>query len=243
MKIFLKFKTQSMQIPIDYRRIFLSFLKMSLSQVADSKYYEKYYVEKQRRPFTFAVNLPKPKFAKESITLAKPELSVTFSTGDHLAGFVFFSAFLAQKNKPFKLPFGNVMELLSVTKLPEIPVSGNFALVKMLSPLCLRKHDEKLNKDIYYSVASKDFEINAKEILVQQLSEEGFAQELASNLSIIPVNCKKTVILHYGCYIECTIGDFIINADKSVINYFLQYGIGSRKSAGFGFAQLITEQK
>ena len=35
--------------------------------------------------------------------------------------------------------------------------------------------------------------------------------------------------------------DSIINADKSVINYLLKSGIGSRKSAGFGFAELLSE--
>lgn len=52
---------------------------------------------------------------------------------------------------------------------------------------------------------------------------------------------QKTVVKHYNCSIECTLGEFAINADKSVINYLLQFGIGSRKSAGFGLAELVAE--
>ena len=53
---------------------------------------------------------------------------------------------------------------------------------------------------------------------------------------------KKTVVTHYGSKIECSLGNFVIQAkDKAVINHFLKYGIGSRKSAGFGFAELISD--
>lgn len=34
---------------------------------------------------------------------------------------------------------------------------------------------------------------------------------------------------------------FIIEADSTIINYLLKNGIGSRKSAGFGLAELIAE--
>ena len=64
---------------------------------------------------------------------------------------------------------------------------------------------------------------------------------LISNFEIKPLNAKKTVVDHYKNYIECSLGSFSINADKSVINYLLKSGIGSRKSAGFGFAELLSE--
>lgn len=241
MKILLKFTLNDRKIPVDYRRVFLSFFKKSLSDVADAKYYEKYYLNIKRRPFTFAVNLPTPKFSKDYITLGKNEMSLTFTTGDNLAGFVFFSAFLAQKNKSFALPLHNEMTLNNVTKLNEKTVAANSALVKMYSPLCLREHIDDKNTDYYYSVASENFADNSNKILTEQLMHEGFSADIAKNVEIVPINCKKTIVKHYDCMIECSLGEFIINADKSVINYFLRYGIGSRKSAGFGFAELITQ--
>lgn len=241
MKILLKFVLKGLKIPLDYRRIFLSFIKKALSEVADAKYYEKYYIKNERRSFTFAVNLPSPKFSKDGITLGKNEMSLTLSTGDRLAGLVLFSAFLAQKNKPFPLPLHNEMTPIQVIKLNEKTVDTNSALVKMHSPLCLREHNALENKDYYYSVGSDDFSEKSKCVIKEQLLNQGFDKSIVDMVEIIPVNCKKTVIKHYGCMIECSIGEFVINGDKAIINYFLRYGIGSRKSAGFGFAELITQ--
>lgn len=78
-------------------------------------------------------------------------------------------------------------------------------------------------------------------VIKEQLVESGFDEKLISNFEIKPLNAKKTVVYHYKNYIECSLGSFSINADKSVINYLLKSGIGSRKSAGFGFAELLSE--
>ena len=67
MKILLRFYLQNNKLPIDYRRIMLSFFKRSLSDIAEGKYYEKYYFTPERRNFTFAVNLPMPKFSKTEL--------------------------------------------------------------------------------------------------------------------------------------------------------------------------------
>lgn len=241
MRILLKFITFYEKLPVDYRRVFLSFFKRCLSEIANGKYYEKYYFSPNRRPFTFAVKLPSPSFSSSEITIGKNEFSLTFSTGDSTAGFVFMSAFIAQKGKRFPAPFGNTYVLESVTRLTDKTVASDSALVKMLSPLCLREHDKVNKRDIYFSSANPNFSEIANRILSQQLIAEGFSQDIASAVALVPVNCKKTVVKHYDCSIECTIGDLIIKADKSVINYFLQYGIGSRKSAGFGLAELIAE--
>ena len=96
MNILLQFVTKNNKLPIDYRRVMLSFFKRALSEIAEGKYYEKFYFIPERRNFTFAVNLPRPKFAKSEITLEKNEFRLTFSTADKTAGFVFMSAFIKQ---------------------------------------------------------------------------------------------------------------------------------------------------
>lgn len=241
MKILLKFSTENPRLPYDYRRVILSFFKRSLSGIADGKYYEEFYFTPERRKFTFAVGLPKCSFKNGDIELSKNEFRLTFSTGDSRTGFVFMSAFIAQKGKSIPAPLGNSFRVESIAQLPEKTATGNCALIKMYSPLCLREHNSDDKKDYYYSVAHQDFQLKAKEIIGGQLKLAGFSEEQISNLTIIPINAKKTVVTHYGCKIECSIGEFSIYADKSVINYFLRYGIGSRVSAGFGFAELIAD--
>ena len=111
----------------------------------------------------------------------------------------------------------------------------------MLSPLCIREHNREENKDSYYSVASDSFEDKANEIIKEQLIESGFDDERVTGFSIQPINSKKTVVFHYGNYIECSLGEFVLNGDKAIINYLLLSGIGSRKSAGFGLPILVAE--
>lgn len=241
MKILLQFILKNNKLPIDYRRVFLSFFKNALSEIAEGKYYEKYYFTPERRNFTFAVNLPSPKFAKRDITLDRNELGVTLSTADKMIFYVLMSAFIKQKGKPFKAPLGNVFTLTSISQAGDKLTSTNNALVKMLSPLCIREHNKEENKDHYYSVASENFEEKANEIIREQLLNNGFDKERVEAFSIKPINGKKTVVNHYRNYIECSLGEFLLSGDKAIINYLLQSGIGSRKSAGFGLPLLIAE--
>lgn len=243
MRILLKFKTANNKISLEYRKVLLSFLKKVLSEIADSKYYQKFYSSSQRRSFTFAVKLPRPTFSKQEISIEKNEFQLIFSTADNMTGFIFMSAFIAQKGKQFNAPLGNIFTLNSVSQIKEKTVFSNSALIKMQSPLCLREHNKEGNKDTYISVASNEFAEKSQKILKEQLLSEKFSEKLASEMSIVPVNAKKTVVYHYGCAIECSIGEFVINADKSIINYFLKSGIGSRKSSGFGCVELIASDE
>lgn len=241
MKINLQFQLKNNKLPIDYRRVILSFFKKALSEIADGKYYEKYYFKPERRNFSFAVNLPNPKFSKSEITLGKNEFRITFSTSDKMTGFVFMSAFIKQKGNNFSAPLGNVFILTNISQISDKTTSSSTAIVKMLSPLCIREHSRDENKNSYYSVASESFEKNANKIIQEQLINSGFDNKMVKFFSIQPINSKKTVVFHYGNYIECSLGEFVINGDKAIINYLLQSGIGSRKSAGFGLPILIAE--
>ncbi|MGN0453900.1 MAG: CRISPR-associated endoribonuclease Cas6 [Ruminococcus sp.] len=241
MNILLQFVTKNNKLPIDYRRVMLSFFKRALSEIAEGKYYEKFYFTPERRNFTFAVNLPRPKFAKSEITLEKNEFCLTFSTADKTAGFVFMSAFIKQKGKSIPAPLGNSFTLKSVYQQSDAQTDSKEVLVKMLSPLCIRAHNKDGNADRYYSAADNDFQNKANEIIRSQLLGSGFDKSLVSDFSIKSVSGKKTVVFHYGSYIECSLGEFVLSGDKTIINYLLQSGIGSRKSAGFGFPTLLAD--
>lgn len=244
MKLKLKFQLENSHIPYEYRKAIISLFKECLSDINGGKYFDVYFSANKRKSWTFAVGLPKATFRKDHIELDKNELTITFSTADELTGYIFYSAFIAQKEKARKSNKGyplyrNSMKLISIQKLPDQTVKTNTALVKMLSPLCLREHENQ--QDTYYSVASKDFASVSNRILARQLESESFSEEMSKEVEIIPINAKKTVVKHYGNYIEVSIGEFLIKGDKAIINYFLQSGIGSRKSAGFGCLQLISE--
>lgn len=241
MKVLLEFLTENSSLSFEYRKGILSLIKYSLSKINDGKYLEEFYSTPQRRNFVFAVGLPNCRFKNGKIELSENKFKVTFSTGDSRTGFILMSAFIAQKGKKFPATFGNSFKLESITQLPEKTVESNCALIKMYSPLCLREHNALDKKDYYYSVAHQNFQEVACKIISNQLKQVGFDEKQLSDFRIVPINAKKTVVTHYGCKIECSIGEFSVYADKAVMNYLLKYGIGSRVSAGFGFAELIAE--
>lgn len=244
MKLRLKFNLKNPFLPTDYRRIFMSFIKKLISEPEDGKFFERVCNGANTRPFTFAVNLPQPKFEKDKIILSKNELSLTISTGDTFTGYLLYASTIAQKGKPFAMPLGNEMTLCEFSQLSERLSDSDNVLVKMHSPLCLREHFKDKNRDVYYSVDSENFAQKSSEILFGQLKSAGFSDKDAKSVELIPLMSKKTVVTHYKSKIECSIGNFVIKAsDKAVINYFLRYGIGSRKSAGFGFAELVSDGK
>lgn len=244
MKLRLKFILKNPSLPTDYRRIFMSFIKKLVSEPEDGKFFGQICNAANTRPFTFAVNLPQPKFENGKILLCKNELILTISTGDKFTGYLLFASALAQRGKPFAMPLDNQMTLRECSQLSEKLSNSDNVLVKMHSPLCLREHFKDKNKDVYYSVDSENFAQKSSEILFGQLKSAGFSDEAAKSVEVIPLMSKKTVVTHYESKIECSVGNFVIKAsDKAVINYFLRYGIGSRKSAGFGFAELVSDGK
>lgn len=243
MEILLQCKTLNNKFPIDYRRSVISICKHALMRARNGQYFKEYYGIAGRRPFTFAVKLSEPQFLKDSIILGKNELFITISTGDVCTGNILMLTFLAQINKPFALPLDNTLTITNVTRHTSKLVSGSVAVIKMLSPLCLREHNTETNSDFYISVANENFCSRARQILIEQLLTEGFSEKMAQEIEFVPMNARKTVVCHYHCRIECSLGIFIIRANKSVINYLLQNGLGSRKSSGFGFARLVSESE
>ena len=111
-------------------------------------------------------------------------------------------------------------------------------MVKMLSPLCIRRHVRESNRDMYYLYNQKEFEERAAYVVKHKLMRAGFSQEISDTLSIIPVNCKKTVVDFYHKKLPCSLGYFLLEGDRAILNYLLQSGIGSHCSAGFGMAEL-----
>ncbi len=242
MKFLAEFQVSKPELPLEYRKSYIAFLKKCLSEVNEGTYFERYYEKGKEKPFTFAIHMQKPVFEKEKICLEGNKVSMTFSSADDMTSFLFFSAFLNQKNRSFPLENGNYMILKNVVQKREEDVRGKQVLVHMLSPLCIREHTKEGNKDYYYSYAHPDFQRKAKTVIKRQLLAAGFSESLADDVQIVPVNCKKIIVKHYGNQLECTLGDLLLKGDKAVLNYLVKAGVGSRSSAGFGLCSVLMDE-
>ena len=242
MKFVSEFALEKEELPIDYRRCILSYLKHCLTQANGGKYFDDYYVPGKEKPFCFSVVFSTPKFSKDMVQVMSKKMKLVISSADVKTAFILFSALAAQKGKTYSLPLGNSMRMVSIRQVKEQEVHSSRILVKMMEPLCIRNHNKETNKDWYYSCKDQEaFERESTRVIKTQLMLAGYSEE-QSNVKLVPVDPKMVIIKHYSINIECTIGTFIMEGNPEVLNYLLKNGIGSRKSSGFGVAQLMAEE-
>lgn len=242
MKFVSEFALEKEELPIDYRRCILSYLKHCLTQANGGKYFDDYYVPGKEKPFCFSVVFSTPKFSKDMVQVMSKKMKLVISSADVKTAFILFSALAAQKGKTYSLPLENSMRMVSIRQVKEQEVHSSRILVKMMEPLCIRNHNKETNKDWYYSCKDQEaFERESTRVIKTQLMLAGYSEE-QSNVKLVPVDPKMVIIKHYSINIECTIGTFIMEGNPEVLNYLLKNGIGSRKSSGFGVAQLMAEE-
>lgn len=238
MKLSIEFVLEKKEFALDFRRTFLALLKKCLTEADDGKHMKEYYEPGQEKDFTFAVFFSEPTFHKTHIELKAARGKLLFSCAEKFTGYLFFSAFLEQMKKPFPLENGNKLTITSVRKVPEPETKENQAMVKMLSPLCVREHTREENRDQYYTYEEETFLEKATYVIKNKLIRAGFSDELSSTFQITPVNCKKTLVEFYKRKVPCSLGYFLLEGDRAILNHLLRAGIGSRCSAGFGMPEL-----
>lgn len=241
MKLVLEFLTEKNKVPLEYRAVFMHFLKSCLNGANDGKYYDNYYEETKTKNFSFAVFFDAPKFGEKQIELSSNRVKMLFTTSEELTGLIFYSSFLEKKRKKLMLKEGNSMILKSITRIAEPEIKNGKIIVKMNSPLVIRNHNRETNRDFYYSYSRETFEEEALRVIKNQLEQEGYRDTYLDGLGITPVKCKKVIVKHYQCNIEASVGSFMLEGNPAVLTYLMQAGIGSRKSEGFGMMELLTE--
>lgn len=244
MRFALTLELEKKNFPIDYRRLILSYIKNALSKCNNGKYYEKFFKDTIQKDYCFCVALPKVKFNKNYIQLESNEIEILFSTEDKdKTGFILFSAFIAQKNKPYPLENDNFMTLKNIRNRKKEEIVNSKAVFKTAigSGICVRDHDRKSNKDIYYVYTDKEFREKLKVVLNNKLIKFGFATDEIDEIKVNPLSCKKIVVKHYGKYIDVTTGMFEIQANNKILQYLYNSGVGSRTSSGFGMIDLVTQ--
>lgn len=240
-RLLLEFQLEEYKIPLEYRKFFLHFIKDSLSDANGGKYYNQFYDGTNAKNYTFAIFFDKPQFQKDEILLQSKRVKMLFSTSEKMTGFIFYNSFLERKKKKYNLEKGNTIQLLNVRNLREQEIGTNQILVKTNAPLVVRKHIREENKDYYYSFEKEEFLQEANQSMARQLSRAGFSEEVIEGVKLQPVKCRKVIITHYGCKIETTVGTFLLEGNQAILSYFVQAGIGARKSEGFGMLELLAQ--
>lgn len=244
MRFYLTLQLEKNEFPLDYRRVILSYIKNAISKCNDGKYYESYFKDTIQKDYCFSVAFPKPKYTKDKIILENKEIKILFSTDDkNKTGLILFSAFIAQKNKSFSIPTQNSMTLKSISNQNQQEITNSKVIFKTSkgSGLCVRDHDKETNKDMHYIFNDEKFREKFTIVIKNQALQAGFSENEINEIKINPIQCKKVVAKHYNMYIDTTVGMFEMQGSSKLLQYFYNTGLGSRKSAGFGMIDLVTQ--
>lgn len=256
MRIKLHFELENKIIPKDYRVLILSFIKHSLEKNFEKSYKEIYESKPIMKFFTFSVYLPKPKIEKDKIELDKNYFNAVFSIYDNKRFIEFYNSFNSmiiknnEENKEHPYPLkDNKMKLKNITMENEKIITSNRAIIKFLSPLVVRKHEEitinekRKGKDIYLDFNDSDFneQLNYS---VTRLIKDLKLNGVNSNIKLEPCkSARKTVVDFKNVLIHSSIGEYIISGESELLNILYKTGIGSKRSGGFGMFDVIKELK
>jgi len=241
MRFRLDFTLRKNELPLNYRKLFMSFIKSALTNCNNGEYFERYYKDTIQKDFTYAIILPKPKFTEDNILLDTNSFKVIMSADDsHKTGILLFQAFTQLKYKKIKIADDNTLQLSNLTLMNQKIITDSKVYMKTTTgaPLCIRNHCRETNLDEYISIANDDFEMQLNEVLHRQLNEAGLNKEKVDALHLKILDGKKVVIKHY-CYMDCTACVLEVSGDPLILQYIYDNGILSRRAEGFGMLDLI----
>lgn len=235
LKLYLDLENEN--LPIQYRKNVISFIKLSLSEY-DEDYYKRFYNQKDNiiKPYTFSVFFKKPEFKEEIIIIKNKQLELNISIADYEIAIILYNAFNHQKNKKFSLN-KNSWILRSISMINEKEIKSEELVIKFMSTLVVRKRDN--NKDYYYSYKDKEFLNTLKINIKEQLKITNFPETILDTFSIEPILAKKIIVKFYEKSIETSGGIFKISGDMNLLKYLYEAGIGSKHSCGFGMFQIL----
>ena len=224
MRFYLTFELEKSSLPKDYRRIILSYIKKSLTEILDGRYYSQYFKDNIQKDFCFSLKL----------------IKVLFTSDDRQkTGLLLQQAFMKQKNKKFLITNQNSITLKQIHQQREQKITSSKVIFKTYG-LCIRDHNKETNKDNHYVYSDEKFNEQLKVVLKNQISQTGFSKDIVDSIKFSPINCKKVLVKHYDTYVDTTVGSFLLEGNPLLLQYLYDVGMGSRNTM-FGYLDLLTQ--
>jgi len=242
MRFSLVFQLDTPEFPLDYRRIFLSFIKSAFEKY-DHKLYSDLYDSgcNVKKPYTFSVYMKDAEFRKEDIVIGDKMIIFNFSTYSDAFGIYFYNSMLKMLHTEYPAGKVNSIKLSRISLVREIPIRQTTVKVKTLSPVVVREHKKDRKIDNYFVFSDGEFEEKLKENIIQS-GQEFFDFDISSDvaeLRVEPVQVKEALVLHYSNKIKVNVGSFVLEGKTYLLEYLLKAGMGARRSQGFGMVEEV----
>lgn len=145
----LEFELENAELPIDYDKVILSFMKAAIENFSPDLF-DRLYNKRESviKTYCWTCYLPHAQFTSDTIKLGANKFMLTFSDIDMGELLIFFNAFSLMKHKIFHMN-RNSMKLLSVKTRKLQTIKETELIVKMQSSLIARKHNSDDNTDVY----------------------------------------------------------------------------------------------
>lgn len=234
----LQFRLEHGFLPKDTDRLLVSFLKAATMNYNEAFYNRLYDKSKSIiKQFTFSFFLPGAKFRDDKIELDKNEFTIFFSDSNQMEFLHFFNAFQLMKLKKHPMN-NNSMRLVSIYIQNLDDIKDSEIVIKMQSPLIVRKHNVDDNSDIYYTYDMDGFEETLKDNIRFFMEKVGLDLSV-EDFSIQPIKGKKVIVPVFGRNTDASIGIYKITGSKDLLNVLYLAGIGARRSEGHGKFEII----
>ncbi|MCP4220202.1 MAG: CRISPR-associated endoribonuclease Cas6 [bacterium] len=237
MRLKMVFQLKKPEIPIEYRRAFLSLLKKSFQEASPEIYDQFYGNGTPMKPFTFGVYLPQPKFTEDKILLASNEITLNFSTHKKELGIYFYNSLVKNRSEPFPLAGGNHILIKRVMRQQELTLRSNEEVFKTLTPFLVRRHDRETNRDEYLTPDQNDFVPRVENIVGLMLKK---LKGIDTKVEFMPVKLKPPIpIKHFGGFMKGNTGIFKLSGSPEALDFIYHAGFCSRRSEGFGLIESL----
>lgn len=238
MRYKITFQLNGYKFPLNYRETLMSFLKSSLADYENGQYFKKFYDECTAKSFSFAVRLPKCTFQNDYIELSEKVFDLFLTINNLTDAVIIYNAFNQQRYKHFPLPLGNTCTLVKIIMENEKDIVNSEIICQLAMPLLVRVHNSD-NRDQYLIYSDEDFSLKLKDIVIAQLESFNMDKSLANEFACEAVNCKKTVVKYKGGFLTGTLGIIKLLGSPLLLKFLYESGIGSKRSAGFGYLNII----
>lgn len=234
----LQFKLEKNFLPKDMDKLIVSFFKSTIENYDKELFNDLY--DKTRsiiKTYTYSYYLPGASFHNDIIELNKDEFSLFFSDSNQVELLHFFNAFQKMKFKKYPMN-SNSMKLVSINMQKLNEIKDNEIIIKIQSPLIVRKHNSDDNSDIYYTCDMTGFETVLKDN-VRLFIEKTNSSVSVDNFSVQVLKGKKVVVPVFGRNTDASLGIFKLSGARELLNILYMSGIGVRRSEGHGKFEII----
>jgi len=218
-------------LPVEYRRGFVSLLKEAIKQ-ANPTCFERYYSRLHTlKPFTFSLFFPELTGNEGEDFHVGSKAILSFSTFSPEVMTSVYNGLLQIREYPI---FENKIRLYNVFLRPRIVITEGRVQFKTMAPVLV---NTKGNSNWYLLPGDKGFE-EGLNFSVRELCRVFLGMPDAT-VEFRPIAIRRKVVRHYNMHMQGLVGIFELRGSPEVLDLIYRVGLGVRRSQGFGMLEVV----